>query len=168
MWWLRFFNKKSVTIELIKKNWLIHDIYIRNYLYDNFILTINRLTKLFFIFDSCNSASCADLPISYEVFAQRNLVKRSLSKRRLNNIKIFSLSGCYDSSFSYEYWDPELKLSVGALSYFIRKVLRDNNYICYLDRLILDLDKCFVSNRINQKPVLSLGGEIKIGTVKFL
>jgi hypothetical protein len=139
-----------------------------DYLYDNFILKINRLTKLFFIFDSCNSASCADLPISYEVFPQRSLLKRSLSKRKLSNIKIFSLSGCYDSSFSYEYWDPELKLSVGALSYFIRQVLKNNNYVCYLDRLLLDLDKCFTTNRINQKPILSLGGEIRISTVKFL
>lgn len=138
-----------------------------DYIFEKFIMKINKLTKVYFIFDSCNSASCADLPISYEIIKNR-VNRRILSNRILYSTRIFSLSGCYDSSFSYEFFDPELKLTVGALSYAIRKVLKDNNYVCNLQKLLTGVHNCLVSNNVRQTPILSSGINVEINTIQFL
>ncbi len=138
-----------------------------DYIFEKFILKINKLTNIYFIFDSCNSASCADLPVSYEIIKNR-VNRKILSNRILYSTKVFSLSGCYDSSFSYEYFDPELKLSVGALSYAIRKILKDNNYVCNLQTLLIGVHNCLLSNGLNQTPILSSGMNLAINTVQFL
>ncbi len=138
-----------------------------DYIYEKFILKINKLTNVYFIFDSCNSASCADLPVSYEIIKNR-VNRRILSNRILYSTRIFSLSGCYDSAFSYEFFDPELKLIVGALSYAIRKVLKDRNYICNLQTLLTGVHNFLASNNVNQTPILSSGMNLAINTIQFL
>lgn len=138
-----------------------------DYIFEKFILKINKITNVYFIFDSCNSASCADLPVSYEIIKNR-VNRKILSNRILYSTKIFSLSGCYDSSYSYEFFDPELKLTVGALSYAIRKVLKDNKYICNLQTLLTGVHNCLAINRVNQTPILSSGINVAINTVSFL
>ncbi len=138
-----------------------------DYIYDNFVTKIYKFTNLYMVFDSCNSASCTDLPLSYE--SNGNIIlKTVLSRRKLPNQRVYSISGCYDNNFSYEYFDPELKIAVGALSYFIRSVLKSNNYNCNLEKFLIDLTSSFRKSRLNQKPVLSVGNSSDLKTILFI
>ena len=111
--------------------------------------------KIIWIFDSCNSASCTDLPYSFTLTNANRLVKQNLSKRKpiFNNKNIFVLSGCLDAKVSYDVREPD-GTPCGLLSYNLRKTLEEFGYNCTIEQLLTNIKKGFGSN--DQTPVLSV------------
>lgn len=143
------FDECIVPLDFQSSGYIIDD-----YIYSDFLSKIKFVNKITCVFDSCNSASCTDLPFSYTSI-NNTLVKRFYSKRPsiLNNSKIFIISGCFDSSYSYDSAEPNGK-PCGLLSYGLRKVLEKYNYNCTVENLITEIKKGFGNN--NQTPVLSV------------
>lgn len=111
--------------------------------------------KIIWIFDSCNSASCADLPYSFTLDNSNRIIKQILSKRKpiLNNKNIFVLSGCLDAKVSYDVKEPD-GTPCGLLSYNLRKTLEQFEYNCTIEQLLINIKKGFGIK--NQQPVLSV------------
>ena len=111
--------------------------------------------KIILIFDSCNSASCTDLPFSFTLNNANRIVKQNLSKRKpiSNNKNIFVLSGCLDAKVSYDVREPD-GTPCGLLSYNFRKTLEQFNYNCTIEQLLLNIKKGF--GKTDQTPVLSV------------
>lgn len=111
--------------------------------------------KIIWIFDSCNSASCTDLPYSFTLNNSNRVVRQNLSKRKpiTNNKNIFVLSGCLDAKVSYDVREPD-GTPCGLLSYNLRKTLEHFGYNCTIEQLLIYIKKGFGSN--DQIPVLSV------------
>jgi len=111
--------------------------------------------KIIWIFDSCNSASCTDLPYSFTLNNSNRVIKQNLSKRKpiTNNKNIFVLSGCLDAKVSYDVREPD-GTPCGLLSYNLRKTLEQFGYNCTIEQLLTNIKKGFGSN--DQTPVLSV------------
>jgi hypothetical protein len=138
-----------------KKSGLITD----DLIYD-FLSKIKYIeNKIIWVFDSCNSASCSDLPYSFTLNNTNQIIKQSFSKRKeiINNKNIFVLSGCLDAKVSYDVREPD-NTPCGLLSYNLRKTLKEFNYTCTLEQLLTNIKKGFVLNNklIDQTPVLSV------------
>lgn len=140
------------------KNGIISD----DYIYENFLSKLKSFKKIICIFDSCNSASCTDLPYSFTVMNNR-IVKKFYSKRQRikNNSNIFVLSGCFDPKTSLDTREPNGD-PCGLLSYWLRMTLHKYNYRCNIRNLILDIKKGFGSN--DQTPVLSVNSNNILST----
>ncbi len=125
-----------------------------DYIYLNFLSKLKKFNKIICIFDSCNSASCTDLPYSF-TWINNSIVKQFYSKRPalLNNPNIFVLSGCLDSKTSLDSKEPD-GTPCGLLSYWLRMTLQKYNYVCTIDNLITNIKKGFGTN--DQTPVLSV------------
>lgn len=126
-----------------------------DYIYLNFLSKIKPVKKIICIFDSCNSASCTDLPYSFTIMNNK-LVKQFYSKRQplINNPNIFVLAGCLDPKVSYDSREPD-GTPAGLLSYWLRMTLIKYNYKCSIENLIINIKKGFGKN--DQTPVLSVG-----------
>lgn len=111
--------------------------------------------KIIWIFDSCNSASCTDLPYSFTLTNANRVVKQNLSKRKpiSNNKNIFVISGCLDAKVSYDVREPD-GTPCGLLSYNLRKTLEQFDYNCTIEQLLTNIKKGFGKN--DQTPVLSV------------
>jgi len=111
--------------------------------------------KIIWVFDSCNSASCTDLPYSFTLTNANRVVKQNLSKRKpiSNNKNIFVLSGCLDAKVSYDVREPD-GTPCGLLSYNLRKTLEQFGYNCTIEQLLTNIKKGFGTN--DQTPVLSV------------
>ena len=111
--------------------------------------------KIIWIFDSCNSASCTDLPYSFTLTNANRVVKQNLSKRKpiSNNKNIFVLSGCLDAKVSYDVREPD-GTPCGLLSYNLRKTLEQFGYNCTIEQLLTNIKKGF--GHLDQTPVLSV------------
>jgi hypothetical protein len=125
-----------------------------DYIYLNFLGKLKSFNRMICIFDSCNSASCTDLPYSFTCM-NNILVKQFYSKRPtlLNNPNIFVLSGCLDAKTSLDSREPD-GTPCGLLSYWLRMTLEKYNYSCTINNLIIDIKKGFGNN--DQTPVLSV------------
>lgn len=121
----------------------------------SFLSKISPVKKITWIFDSCNSASCSDLPYSYTLNNSNQIIKQVLSKRRpiANNKNIFVLSGCLDAKVSYDVRESD-GTPCGLLSYNLRKTLEQYGYSCTISQLLTNIKKEFGSN--DQTPVLSV------------
>jgi len=111
--------------------------------------------KIIWIFDSCNSASCTDLPYSFTLDNSNHIIKQNLSKRKpiANNKNIFVLSGCLDAKVSYDVREPD-GTPCGLLSYNLRKTLEHVGYNCTIEQLLTNIKNGFGLN--DQTPVLSV------------
>lgn len=121
----------------------------------SFLSKIKPVKKITWVFDSCNSASCTDLPYSYTLNNSRQIIKQVLSKRKpiVNNKNIFVLSGCLDAKVSYDVREPN-GTPCGLLSYNLRKTLEQFGYTCTISQLLTNIKKGFGTN--DQTPVLSV------------
>jgi len=120
-----------------------------------FLSKIKPVEKITLVFDSCNSASCTDLPYSYTLNNSNKIIKQVLSKRKpiANNKNIFVLSGCLDAKVSYDVREPD-GTPCGLLSYNLRKTLEQLEYTCTITQLLTNIKKGFGLN--DQNPVLSV------------
>ncbi len=125
-----------------------------DYIYLNFLSKLKPVNRLICIFDSCNSASCTDLPYSF-TWATRKVVKLSFSKRLpiKNNPNIFVLSGCLDPKYSYDSREPN-GTPCGLLSYWLRQTLVSGGYKATVGELVSKIKNGFGSN--DQTPVVSV------------
>ena len=138
-----------VPLDFIKQGFILDD-----YIYGNFLLKLKPVKKIICVFDSCNSASCTDLPYSFTCLNNK-LIKQFYSKRQpvpLNK-NIFVLSGCLDPKTSLDSREPN-GTPCGLLSYWLRIVLAKYNYKCTIENIILEIKKGFGKN--DQTPVLSV------------
>lgn len=121
----------------------------------SFLYKMKPVKKITWVFDSCNSASCTDLPYSYTLNNSNQIIKQRLSKRRpiANNKNIFVLSGCLDAKVSYDVREPD-GTPCGLLSYNLRKTLEQYGYTCTITQLLTNIKKGFGPN--DQTPVLSV------------
>jgi hypothetical protein len=121
----------------------------------SFLSKINPVKKITLVFDSCNSASCTDLPYSFTLNDSNEIIKQSLSKKKpiTNNKNIFVLSGCLDAKVSYDVSEPD-GTPCGLLSYNLRKTLQEYNYSCTIGQLLANIKKGF--GPTDQTPVLSV------------
>jgi hypothetical protein len=126
-----------------------------DYIYENFLSKLKPVKKIICIFDSCNSASCTDLPYSFTTI-NKKLVKQFYSKRKpiASNPNIFVLSGCLDPKTSLDSAEPN-GTPCGLLSYWLRCTLVKYNYNCTIENIVVDIKKGFGKN--DQTPVLSVG-----------
>jgi len=110
--------------------------------------------KIIWVFDSCNSASCTDLPYSFVIDNKNKITKQILSKRKpiTNNNNIFVLSGCLDAKVSYDVVELD-GTPCGLLSYNLRKTLEKFNYTCTISQLLINIKSGF--GNLDQAPVLS-------------
>lgn len=121
-----------------------------------FLSVLKPVGKITWVFDSCNSASCSDLPYSFTVNKSNNqLVKQNLSKRKAiaNNKNIFILSGCLDAKVSWDVRDAD-GIAGGLLTICLVKTLKEYNYTCTIKQLLTNIQKLFGSH--DQNPVLSV------------
>ncbi len=111
--------------------------------------------KIIWVFDSCNSASCTDLPYSFVIDNKKKITKQILSKRKpiTNNNNIFVLSGCLDAKSSYDVAEPD-GTPCGLLTFNLRKTLAQFNYTCTIEQLLVNIKKGF--GNLDQAPVLSV------------
>jgi hypothetical protein len=125
-----------------------------DYIYGNFLSKLKTVKKIICIFDSCNSASCTDLPYSFTVMNNK-LVKQYYSKRPQisNNPNIFVLSGCLDPKTSLDSREPD-GTPCGLLSYWLRLTLAKYNYKCSIENLLTNIKIGFGKN--DQTPVISV------------
>lgn len=133
----------------------------------SFLSKIEPIKKIIWIFDSCNSASCSDLPYSYTLNTSNKIIKQTLSKRKpiANNKNIFVLSGCLDAKVSYDVREPD-GTPCGLLSYNLRKTLEQFGYTCTIMQLLTNIKKGFGKN--DQTPVLSVNSNTcSINTMVF-
>ena len=126
-----------------------------DYIYENFLSRLKPVTKIICVFDSCNSASCTDLPYSFTCMNNK-LVKQFYSKRPIikSNPNIFVLSGCIDAKTSIDAAEQD-GTPGGLLSIWLRLTLAKYNYKCSIENLIMEIKKGFGRN--DQTPVLSVG-----------
>lgn len=137
-----------------------------DYIYTSFLSKLKPVKKIICIFDSCNSASCTDLPYSFTVMNNK-LVKQYYSKRQSipSNANIFVLSGCLDPKTSLDTREPNGE-PCGLLSYWLRQTLIKYNYKCTIENLITDIKKGFGKN--DQTPVISVNSNnYGLSTVVF-
>ncbi len=134
-----------------------------DYIY-NFLSKLKPVKKIICIFDSCNSASCTDLPYSFTII-NNTLVKQFYSKRQpiQLNPNIFVLSGCLDPKTSLDVREPD-GTPCGLLSYWLRMTLAKYNYTCTIQNLITDIKKGFGS--FDQTPVLSVNSNSALPSTK--
>ena len=120
-----------------------------------FLSKIKPVKKITWVFDSCNSASCTDLPYSYIINNSNQIIKQILSKRKpiSNNKNIYILSGCLDANVSYDVREPD-GTPCGLLSYNLRKTLEQFGYTCTISQLLTNIKKGF--GQTDQSPVLSV------------
>lgn len=120
-----------------------------------FLSKMKPVKKITWVFDSCNSASCTDLPYSYTLNNSNKIIKQVLSKRKpiANNKNIFVLSGCLDAKVSYDVREAD-GTPCGLLSYNLRKTLEQYGYTCTIEQLLTNIKKGFGQN--DQTPVLSV------------
>ncbi len=137
--------------DFVNKGVLTDDI-----LYDIFFSKVSSKCRVVCVFDSCSSASISDLDNSWICYDNK-LYKSNMTKRKPINKKIFVLSGCFDNSYSYETTDTDTNKTCGALSFYLRKVLQENNWILSLETLIFQLKNKMVANNLSQTPVLTTG-----------
>lgn len=133
----------------------------------SFLSAIKPVKKITWIFDSCNSASCTDLPYSYTLNNYSKIIKKILSKRKpiANNKNIFVLSGCLDPKVSYDVREPD-GTPCGLLSYNLRKTLEKYGYTCTIEQLLTNIKKGFGST--DQTPVLSVNSnDYGLNTIIF-
>lgn len=126
-----------------------------DYIY-NVLSRISKKSKITCVFDSCNSASISDLSLTFKV-TNNKVVSEILSKRQNLNKNIFIISGCADNNFSYDVRDPMTLEPCGLLSYSLRKALEKNNYICKIDKLLLDITSIINGTKLNQIPCITSG-----------
>lgn len=137
-----------------------------DYIY-SFLSKLNPVKKLIWVFDSCNSASCTDLPYSYTILSSNRIVKQYLSKRKPipNNKNIFVLSGCLDAKVSYDVSEAD-GTPCGLLTYNLRKTLDKFGYNCTISQLLTNIKDGF--NSLDQNPVLSVNSnEYGFNTLVF-
>lgn len=138
-----------VPLDFEKKGFITDD-----YIYLNFLSKLKPVKKIICVFDSCNSASCTDLPYSF-TWANRRVTKLSYSKRNpiSNNPNIFVLSGCLDPKYSLDTSEPD-KTPCGLLSYWLRQTLISCNYNANVGDLVCRIKAGFGLN--DQTPVVSV------------
>lgn len=132
-----------------------------------FLSKIKRVEKIIWVFDSCNSASCTDLPYSFVIDNNNKITKQILSKRKpiTNNNNIFVLSGCLDAKLSWDVAEPD-GTPCGLLSFNLRNTLAQFNYTCTIEQLLLNIKKGF--GTYDQSPVLSVNlNTFGINTIVF-
>ena len=138
-----------VPLDFNKSGLIIDD-----YIYLNFLSKLKPVKKIIMIMDSCNSASCTDLPFSFTL-NNNKIIKQFYSKRSVikNNPNIFVLSGCLDPKYSFENKETD-GTPCGLLSYWLRKTLEKYNYNCTIENLLISIKNGFGMN--DQIPVLSV------------
>jgi hypothetical protein len=130
-------------------------------LYDIFFSQINSSCKTICVFDSCHSGSISDLNYSWlsdgKKYYKTSMTNKSMTNRPNSNFdkKIFVLSGCVDDKLSYETIDTDTNKKCGMLSFKLRKLLEENNWILTIKDLIIGLN--LKLNKENQIPVLTVG-----------
>ncbi len=125
-------------------------------MYNLFFSKVNPNCRVICVFDSCSSASVSDLENSW-LYNGNKLIKTTMTKRKPLNKRIYVLSGCLDNLYSYETTDKDTGKNCGALSYYLRKVLQENNWILSIDTLLTHLRNKLTLNKIQQNPVLTVG-----------
>ena len=125
-----------------------------DYIYLNFLSKLKPVGRFVMVFDSCNSASCTDLPYSFTI-VNNKIVKQSLSKRNPipSNPNIFVLSGCWDPKYSMDTTEPNGD-PCGLLSYSLRQSLVSSNYNMTIGETLVKI-KNNIGN-IDQTPVVSV------------
>ena len=66
------------------------------------------------------------------------------------------MSGCTDSTLSYETIDPELNSKCGALSFQLRVLLKERNWILSVNDLIIGITNKMKNQTNYQSPVLTM------------
>ncbi len=147
-----------VPLDFDKFGFIVDD-----YIYVNFLSKLKPVKKIIMVFDSCNSATCSDLPFSFTLNNKNKIIKQFLSKRSSikNNPNIFVLSGCLDSKVSFEAKEPD-GTPGGLLSYWLRNTLEKYNYNCTIENLLINIKSGFGNN--DQMPVLSVNSNKHLPT----
>lgn len=97
-----------------------------DWLLANVVQQIPRNTQMLALLDCCHSGSIMDLKYNLQPIKGGRKLKRRAVKKGVRDTagKAVMISGCIDSSYSYDTYDPKYKAS-GAMSVsFIRAVLR--------------------------------------------
>lgn len=94
---------------------------------DDFLHDIIMKTNcdLRIVLDSCNSASAMDLFFSIQVNNNKIAPLSESKKKFLNPRNILMLSGCIDSGYSYDVYDPEREKFMGALTSTFLNIYND-------------------------------------------
>ena len=144
-----------VPLDFNKSGLIVDD-----YIYLNFLSKLKPVKKIIIIMDSCNSASCTDLPFSFTL-NNNKIIKQFYSKRSVikNNQNIVVLSGCLDPKYSFDTKEPD-GTPCGLLSYWLRKTLEKYNYNCTIENLLISIKNGFGIN--DQMPVLSVNSNIHV------
>lgn len=85
----------------------------------------NPRTQIIAVFDCCHSGSILDLPFAYDNGA-------SIDAGQIQEVeaqkcpRILMMSGCRDPETSADVFDEDLKLSMGAMTASLLKILKDN------------------------------------------
>jgi len=140
---------------MVPLDYMTSGIILDDFIY-NVLSRISKKSKVTCVFDSCCSASISDLSLTFKV-NNNKVVSEILSKRQNLNKNIFILSGCADDNFSYDVRDPITQEPCGLLSYCLRKALEKNNYICKIDKLLLDITNIIKTTGLNQVPCITSG-----------
>lgn len=165
-------GKDSVIIPInVSSQGYIVDDYIRSLL--NAAVTDS---KVFAIFDCCNSGSVCDLRYNYYDTSYRTNPgdKSSPINVRVNtainsnypetNAQVLSLSGCKDDQLSYETVFSNGQYG-GALTYCLLKFIYESTPSVTLEQLLLNVRSMLSSYRFNQTPSLMSGKTITPNTV---
>lgn len=148
-----------IPIDFIKNGVITDDI-----LYNIFFSKVNSFCKVICVFDSCHSGSISDLNYSW-LSDGTKYYKASMTNRLEIEKKIFVLSGCVDDKFSYETTDSDTNKDCGMLSFNLRKLLEENNWILSVQDLIIGITSK-IKNK--QTPVLTLGFDCEPNELVFV
>lgn len=101
----------------------------------NIIKNINDTSKLFMVFDCCNSGTMVDLEYSYSFSGETFSKDTENSMTDLSNKNtIICISGCRDDEYSYEI---NRSFTSGAMTLAMNTVLSENNWAMTINDLVI-------------------------------
>mgnify|MGYP000140700706 CR=1 FL=1 len=135
-------NRDEVLIPVdIKTNGYIND----DYLYK---LLNNSKCKIYLTMDCCHSGTLWDLPYLYNRY--NNRIYRFRTNKPLRNKNIFMLSGSRDNQYSYDSFNTEQQIPMGAFTKGLIYCIRENNHNCNLLYLKDDINIYLKKNNYSQ------------------
>lgn len=123
----------------------------------------NPKTRIFAVFDSCNSGSVLDLPYQYTGSDANNT---NQLVEDVNEPTIVMISGCKDDQVSYDAYNAQTMRFGGALTTSLIQTLSENSDIGVLD-MHAKILKILKDNNYNQFPILSSNKKITNETKMF-
>jgi len=121
------------------------------------------------LFDQCHSATALDLRYTY---APANAIALGSGLRKTKNAKIplcradvKSLSGCLDAGTSADSWIDGA--ATGALTYAVMKTAKSLGLDADCGTLLNAVNRYMITNRYQQRPVLSSGLKEDVGATTF-